>query len=425
MVDFTESLIGDHLFPAYSPRLKHFGIKGSKVKNIAIGAFAGISSKSVDIDIEDTNISNIPTAIFFPVPMSSHINLDVKGSQLTTLSPQLLNTLDSKQRHIHLKGLSTNPIFCDCNARSLRRWLADKSRANTLYSDLDKVRCAAPDILAGKLLADLPEEELTCEGRTTTTTTELDFLTEKIVTTPEPEIITGGSVGTTSPYGTSRTTTTLSTHSKSRPAQPTKSEPNKMDALIIGIVGGVVAFIAIIIICICIVRLRLTDSQYRGGPLAGPLALRAQGKCTCLKPVPPTLYGAASLPHAAAANGGYLSYPSTPVPPPHHPHAVGPPLALTWAGNGTVNSQKMLPPPQSAPSINGTANGFGTVGAQSYLSAVSRGSNYPISYPGTIGAVAPGYPTTPYYVTFPADSDGEGGPMQAHTPHSGRDSGRR
>merc|ERR1711981_416524 len=138
----------------------------------------------------------------------------------------------------------------------------------------------------------------------TTTTTELEFLTEKIVTTPEPEIITGGSVGTTSPYGTSRTTTTLSTHGKSRPAQQPKSEPNKMDALIIGIVGGVVAFIAIIIICICIVRLRLTDSQYRGGPLAGPLALRAQGKCTCLKPMPPppmtpTIYG----------NHGFISYP--------------------------------------------------------------------------------------------------------------------
>ena len=429
MIDFKESLIGDHLFPAYSPRLKHFGVKGSKVKNIAIGAFAGISSKSVDIDLEDTNISNIPTAIFFPVPMSSHINLDVKGSHLTTLSPQLLNTLDSKQRHINLKGLSTNPIFCDCNARSLRRWLADKNRANTLYSDLSKVRCAAPDILAGKLLADLPEEELTCEGRTTTTTTELEFLTEKTVTTPGPEIITGGSVGTTSPYGKSRTTTTSPIRKKSRPAQPSKSEPNKMDALIIGIVGGVVAFIAIIIICICIVRLRLTDSQYRGGPLAGPLALRAQGKCTCLKPVPPTLYGAASLPPSAAANGGYLSYPSTPVPPPHHPHmGMGPPLALTWAGNGTVNSQKMLPPPQSAPSVNGTANGFGTVGAHSYLSAataVSRASHHPISYPGTIGAIAPGYPTTPYYVTFPADSDGEGGPLQAQTPHSGRDSGRR
>merc|ERR1712228_392514 len=118
-----------------------------------------------------------------------------------------------------------------------------------------------------------------------------------------------------------------------------------MDTVIIGIVGGVVAFITIIIIIICIVRLRLTDSQYRGGPLAGPLALRAQGKCTCLKPVPPTLYGAASLGPPPPA----LSYPSTPVPPPHHPH---PALALTWAGppNGTVNSSKMAPP---APSLHG------------------------------------------------------------------------
>merc|ERR1712038_594359 len=361
----------------------------------------------------DTNISNIPTAIFFPVPMSSHINLDVKGSHLTTLSPQLLNTLDSKQRHINLKGLSTNPIFCDCNARSLRRWLADKNRANTLYSDLSKVRCAAPDILAGKLLADLPEEELTCEGRTTTTTTELEFLTEKVITTPEPQIITGGSVGTTSPYGNSRTSTPTKSP-KSRPAQQPKSEPNKMDALIIGIVGGVVAFIAIIIICICIVRLRLTDSQYRGGPLAGPLALRAQGKCTCLKPVPPTLYGAASM-HGPPPPPA-LSYPSTPVPPPHHPHA----LALTWAGppaNGTVNSSKMAPP---APSIHG-GSAFGTVGAHSYLSAgtvVSRGSHHPISYPGTLTPA--GYPSTPYYVTFPADSDGEGPPMS-----NGRSSGHR
>ena len=82
-------------------------------------------------------------------------------------------------------------------------------------------------------------------------------------------------------------------------------------------------------------------------------------------------------------------------------------------------------PPQSAPSVNGTANGFGTVGAHSYLSAASRASHHPISYPGTIGAIAPGYPTTPYYVTFPADSDGEGGPLPPTTPHSGRDSGRR
>merc|ERR1712223_1693121 len=251
------------------------------------------------------------------------------------------------------------------------------------------------------------------------TTTELEFLTEKVITTPEPEIITGGSVGTTSPYGNSRTSTPTKSP-KSRPAQQPKSEPNKMDALIIGIVGGVVAFIAIIIISICIVRLRLTDSQYRGGPLAGPLALRAQGKCTCLKPVPPTLYGAATM-HGPPPPPA-LSYPSTPVPPPHHPHA----LALTWAGppaNGTVNSSKMAPP---APSIHG-GSAFGTVGAHSYLSAgtvVSRGSHHPISYPGTLTPA--GYPSTPYYVTFPADSDHDGeSPNGGGAYSNGRSSGHR
>jgi len=162
-----------------------------------------------------------------------------------------------------------------------------------------------------------------------------------------------------------------------------------MDTVIIGIVGGVVAFITIIIIIICIVRLRLADNQYRGGPLAGPLALRAQGKCTCLKPMhgphppmTPTMYG----------NHGFISYPSTPVPP-----QSGPPLALTW--NGTVTSQKML---QGPASVHGSH--FGTVGANSYMSAgqrsaVSRAGSH---YPGP-----PFGPTTPYYVTFPADSDNE------------------
>lgn len=395
IVDFKESLIGDHLSPAYSPRLRVLGVKGQKVLNIATGAFAGISSADIDIMLTDTQISNIPTAIFFPVPMSSHITLDVKGSRLSKLGPQLLNTLDSKQRHINLEGLATNPIYCDCNAKALQRWLQEKTVEDTLYADLAEVRCAAPDLLAGKLLADLPVEELTCDGRTTTTTTEIEYLAGNVTTTPYPDIITSS--------GSDDSTTSRPIPKQALPTKTGATGPYNMDALIIGIVGGVVAFIAIIIIIICIVRLRLTDSQYRGGPLAGPLALRAQGKCTCLKPVPPTLYGAATM-------GPPLSYPSTPVPPPHH-------LALTWAGppNGTVNSSKMAPP---APSVHG-GSAFGTVGAHSYLSAgtvVSRGSHHPISYPGTLTPA--GYPTTPYYVTFPTDSDGEG-------PPNGRSSGHR
>ena len=55
--------------------------------------------------------------------------------------------------------------------------------------------------------------------------------------------------------------------------------------------------------------------------------LHQQGKCTCLKPVAPTIYGTAAN---GAATNGYLSYPSTPVPPHHAMHAG--PLALTWGG---------------------------------------------------------------------------------------------
>jgi len=241
--------------------------------------FAGISSSNIEIMLKETQISNIPTAIFFPVPMSSNIRLDVRGSRLSSLGPQLINTLDSKQRHIRLEGLGTNPIYCDCNARALHRWLKQKAQKDTLYGDLAQVRCAAPDPLAGKLLAELPEDELTCDGRTTTTTTELEFLAGNVTTTPYPDIITS--------YEPEPTTSRPSVK-QPQPTKTNKAGPYNMDALIIGIVGGVVAFIAIIIIIICIIRLRLTDSQYRGGPLAGPLALRAQGKCTCLKPVPPT-----------------------------------------------------------------------------------------------------------------------------------------
>ena len=93
-------LLGDHLSPAYTPRLRQLGIHGKKVKNIATGALMGLSSGDVEIDIRDTEIVNIPTALFFPVPMSSRIQLDVRNSRLASLGPQLLNTLESKQRHI-------------------------------------------------------------------------------------------------------------------------------------------------------------------------------------------------------------------------------------------------------------------------------------------------------------------------------------
>ena len=381
-VEVKDPTVGDHLTPAFSPRLESVGVMGDKIQHIAISALVGITSRAIDITIENTNIANLPTAIFFPVPMSSRIKLDVSGSKITSIGPQLLSTLDSKQRHIKLDGLSTNPIYCDCNARWLAGWLQSKSQGNTLYNDLSNVHCSAPDQLAGKSLVDINKAELTCDG-TSTTTIEVTYSTSRTTATEsEVDIIW-------EPEPTTRRSEPIASVPQPSPQPKQSSGLTNMDSVIIGIVGGVVAFITIIIIIICIVRLRLADNQYRGGPLAGPLALRAQGKCTCLKPMPPppmtpTIYG----------NHGFISYPSTPVPPPN------PQLALTW--NGTVSSQKML---QGPASVHGSH--FGTVGASSYMSAGARsgvsraGSHYPgAGYPGPA-------PATPYYVTFPADSDTE------------------
>ena len=87
------------------------GVHGKKVKNIATGALMGLSSREVAIDIQDTEIVNIPTALFFPVPMSSRINLDVRDSKLSSLGPQLLNTLESKQRHIRQDNRFISFVF--------------------------------------------------------------------------------------------------------------------------------------------------------------------------------------------------------------------------------------------------------------------------------------------------------------------------
>ena len=84
-VEVKEPIVGDQLNPTFSPRLRQIGVMGPKIENIAISALAGISSKVIDIKVSDTNIKNLPTSIFFPVPMSSKIQLDVKNSKLTSI----------------------------------------------------------------------------------------------------------------------------------------------------------------------------------------------------------------------------------------------------------------------------------------------------------------------------------------------------
>ncbi|XP_068229005.1 chaoptin [Palaemon carinicauda] len=309
-IELTDREVHDQLHPAFYPRLRTLIVRGRIVQALSGGAFAGINSPELTLGLVNTSVSNLRTNVFFPVPVSSKISMDISNSNITSLGPQFLNNLDSRQRHLHLTGLSSNPLFCDCNIRTLRRWLAARGPKDSLYN----VTCKEPENLNGIILTSLSEEELTCEGRPTTTTTDLPaFTTSQRSSVTTDNIITFDDM-------TGRPKDKYEIESSS---PPRNSSAYNMDTVIIGIVGGVVAFVAILIILICLIRLR-SDSQYRGGPLAGHLAMRQQGNCTCLKPPPPPGSWAGypgpypTLPHPPSSRAGTLKMmppPTTPIPP--------------------------------------------------------------------------------------------------------------
>lgn len=231
----------------------------------------------------NTSLTSLPPALFFPVPRSTRIILDVTGSQLTTISPQMLSALEDRRGDLKIIGLETNPILCDCNSRALRRWLP---------AHMTKIKCAGPEYLQGKLLVDIGDDELTCDSRKITSTTSTQASTSIFTRgnrlkpkTTEPEII--WSMPTTE-------------KPKSKVPPPSQSTLNNDDTLIIGIVGGVVAFIAILIIIICIIRLRMTNNQFRGPmPNGTPMGVMSPGSsCACSVKGAPPIYAVA--PYTAA-----------------------------------------------------------------------------------------------------------------------------
>ncbi|XP_044261824.1 protein artichoke [Tribolium madens] len=287
-IETKDSAVGaDQLQPLLHPRLKNLGLRGGRLRSVSSGTLSGIKGPEVTIGIMNTSLSSLPPALFFPVPRSSKITLDVTGSQLSTLTPQILATLDDRRGDLKLVGLESNPIVCDCSARALRRWLP---------SHMTTIRCSAPEHLLGQLLVEIADDDLTCDPRKVTTTppTSSSLLprsTRLHTKMTEPEIIWSVPV----------------TEKVKTPKPVTSSSLNNDDTLIIGIVGGVVAFIAILIIIICIIRLRMGGSQYRGGPpVMGPVA---GSSCACsVKGAPVYTMGpgygpgySATLPHKMQA----------------------------------------------------------------------------------------------------------------------------
>ncbi|KAF5305510.1 hypothetical protein FQA39_LY01601 [Lamprigera yunnana] len=306
-IEIKDSAVGgDQLQPILHSRLKELGLWGSRLHSISSGTLSGVKSANVIIRLQNTSIASLPPALFFPVPRSTRITLDVTGSRLTTISPQMLAALDDRRGDLKIIGLETNPITCDCGARALRRWLP---------SHMTMIRCNKPGFLKGKLLIEVGDDELTCDTHkqhtTQSSTMQSSRTTRLIHKTTEPEII--WSIASTDKI-----------IPKVAPKTSNQSSNND-DTLIIGIVGGVVAFIAILIIVICMIRLRMTQNQYKGGPLTGaavigPTGMGSGSNCACsVKGGTPTIYAvpssftpgyASTLPHKFNMSGQHAVRPA-------------------------------------------------------------------------------------------------------------------
>ena len=317
-IEITDSEIHDQLHPVFTPRLRRLFIRGKNVEALSGGAFAGINSPILTIGLVNTSLSSLSSQVFRPVPMSSQITLDVSDNKIPSLSNMFLNSLNPRQRHLKLEGLDTNPLFCDCNARPLKRWLTTLKSNDPLYN----VTCAAPKDLLGRFIRQVDESLLTCEGVPTTTTTDPPLFTSTRRPATTDNIITIEDVS-------------------SPPASRTPQKAgilNEMDILIIGIVGGVISFVAFVILIACLVKYICDSSKRKQQAMAGV-------PCTCLKPpLPPPSWG-------------YGHYPTLPPP------------------SSRTSTLKMAQSPVSPVALG--PQQYGTLGGRSARSYRSNGGTMP------------------------------------------------
>ncbi|XP_054720737.1 protein artichoke-like [Uloborus diversus] len=353
-IEIKDLLLKDQLQSIFSPKLDTLLITGSLLRAVSSSAFAGMLSPTIHLQLMDTSIAAFSDKLFLPLPLSSQIEFSVPHNKIEKLSHELLAVLDNKQINIIISGIELNPINCNCHINAFWSWLQDKMNSSFnrhfgLTSLLD-VTCHEPATLKGKRIKDIKLSMLVCDSSTSTkvsatmeemSTFQMPAMEREITTQRDlPFIIF-------EPPVTKKPSVPLS----SIPATSNRSTLTKVDTMIIGIVAGVVAFVCILIIIICIIRLRRAHPLYTAGPLAGPLAFRAEGKCTCLKP--PT--------------NSCTCYPMYPMP---------------YSGNGRpmlpLNSQqKMLPLPPPPPSA--------------FMNSIGQSRRLR---------------NTPYYVTYP-ESDTE------------------
>ncbi|KAG7213765.1 hypothetical protein KM043_002988 [Ampulex compressa] len=244
-IEIKDSSVGNEQLSIRShPHLREVTLRGERLRTVLSSSLVGVRAPNLRIGLKNTSIDSIPTALFFPVPRSTELDLDLAGSKFTTLPAQLLAALDERSGSVRITGLDSNPINCSCEAKYLWRWSRSPNGRTV------RVVCSEPDYLADALLADLPEERLSCDRATSVRFQTVETTVSSRSTSSEPEII-----WTVAP------TVSNTRGGKVHPgdhAIATSTFSATDDTLIIGIVAGVVAFIAIIVIVICICRLRWT-----------------------------------------------------------------------------------------------------------------------------------------------------------------------
>ncbi|XP_029034118.2 protein artichoke [Osmia bicornis bicornis] len=247
------------------PRLKELTLRGERLKNLMSSSLVGVRGPTFFLGLKNTSIDSIPASLFFPVPRSTRLELDVSGSKFTTLSAQFLAALDERTGFVKINGLQRNPINCDCDARQLWKWL--KTNGNGHASS---VLCAAPPHLRGAIFTNLTEDRLSCSNFSFVSSSLYDQSGDRVPasnnlettlpsvghasgrsTLPEPDII-----WTVAP--TVRNSDRNKHYNEDRvlTASPGANASGTDDTLIIGIVGGVVAFIAFIVLVICVCRFK-------------------------------------------------------------------------------------------------------------------------------------------------------------------------
>lgn len=183
-IEIKDSSVGnEQLSVRTHPHLRKLTLRGERLRTILSSSLVGVRGQKLFFGLKDTSVNSIPTALFFPVPRSTKVELDLSGSKFTNLPVQFLTALDERSGSIRITGLDNNPINCSCEVKHLWRWLKLSSNKAPI------VVCSKPVYLTGMVLSNLTEEDLSCDRTTPTKLQTTEAIPSTKTTMSEPEII--------------------------------------------------------------------------------------------------------------------------------------------------------------------------------------------------------------------------------------------